>query len=66
MSRRERMVMVEPRGSGIALFALRAADEVRAPTIRRQPLRTSSMPKWWPSRGRLWSLTGPGPEGLEV
>src|ERR1700739_4931871 len=29
LSRRERMVMVEPRGSGMALFTLRAADEVR-------------------------------------
>ena len=31
LSRRERMVMVEPRGSGMALFTLRAAGEVRAP-----------------------------------
>ena len=30
LSRRERMVMVEPRGLGMALFTLRAADEVRA------------------------------------
>jgi DNA end-binding protein Ku len=30
LSRRERMVMVEPRGRGMALFTLRAADEVRA------------------------------------
>jgi DNA end-binding protein Ku len=30
LSRRERMVMVEPRGPGMALFTLRAADEVRA------------------------------------
>ena len=29
LSRRERMVMVEPRGTGMALFTLRAADEVR-------------------------------------
>ena len=29
LSRRERMVMVEPRGAGMALFTLRAADEVR-------------------------------------
>jgi DNA end-binding protein Ku len=29
-SRRERMVMVEPRGTGMALFTLRAANEVRA------------------------------------
>jgi len=29
LSRRERMVMVEPRGTGTALFTLRAADEVR-------------------------------------
>jgi DNA end-binding protein Ku len=28
-SRRERMVMVEPRGTGMALFTLRGADEVR-------------------------------------
>ena len=33
LSRRERMVMVEPRGTGMALFALRSADEVRAPQL---------------------------------
>jgi DNA end-binding protein Ku len=31
MSRRERMVMVDPRGAGMVLITLRAADEVRAP-----------------------------------
>src|SRR5205823_5431817 len=31
LSRRERMVMVEPSGIGIALFTLRAASDVRAP-----------------------------------
>ena len=30
LSRRERMVVVEPRGTGMALITLRAADEVRA------------------------------------
>jgi DNA end-binding protein Ku len=30
LARRERMVMVDPRGTGMALFTLRAADEVRA------------------------------------
>jgi DNA end-binding protein Ku len=30
LSRRERMVVVEPRGTGMALFALRATEEVRA------------------------------------
>jgi DNA end-binding protein Ku len=30
LSRRERMVMVEPRGTGMSLFTLCAADEVRA------------------------------------
>src|SRR5215469_5820600 len=30
LSRRERVVMVEPRGTGMALFSLRTADEVRA------------------------------------
>jgi DNA end-binding protein Ku len=29
LSRRERMAMVEPRGTGMALFTLRAANEVR-------------------------------------
>src|SRR5207302_7007257 len=29
LSRRERMVMVEPRGTGMVLVTLRAADEVR-------------------------------------
>src|SRR4051812_29621723 len=33
LSRRERMVMVEPRGTGMALFTLRAAGEVRAPQL---------------------------------
>src|SRR5438105_6746044 len=31
LSRRERMVVVEPRGTGMGLFTLRAAGEVRAP-----------------------------------
>jgi len=31
MSRRERMVMVDPRGTGMVLITLRTADEVRAP-----------------------------------
>jgi DNA end-binding protein Ku len=31
LSRRERMVMVEPRGTGMALFTLRVAGEVRVP-----------------------------------
>ena len=31
LSRRERMVVVQPRGAGVTLFALRAAAEVRAP-----------------------------------
>jgi Ku protein len=31
LRRRERMVMVEPRGTGMPLITLRAADEVRAP-----------------------------------
>src|ERR1700752_895047 len=30
LSRRERMVMVEPRGTGMGLFTLHAAEEVRA------------------------------------
>src|SRR3954452_7750731 len=30
LSRRERMVMVEPRGAGMLLITLRSADEVRA------------------------------------
>jgi DNA end-binding protein Ku len=30
LSRRERMVVVEPRGTGMALLTLRAAGEVRA------------------------------------
>ena len=31
MSRRERMVMVDPRGTGMVLIPLRPADEVRMP-----------------------------------
>lgn len=31
LSRRERMVLIEPRGPGMVLFTLRAADEVRTP-----------------------------------
>jgi DNA end-binding protein Ku len=33
MSRRERMVLIEPRGAGMVLITLRAADEVGAPTF---------------------------------
>jgi DNA end-binding protein Ku len=35
LSRRERMVMIEPRGSGMVLITLRAADEVRAPQFSK-------------------------------
>ena len=35
MSRRERMVMVEPHGSGMVLITLRAADEVRGPQFSK-------------------------------
>jgi DNA end-binding protein Ku len=35
MSRRERMVMVDPRGTGMVLITLRAADEVRAPQFAK-------------------------------
>jgi DNA end-binding protein Ku len=35
MSRRERMVMVDPRGAGMVLVTLRAADEVRAPQFSK-------------------------------
>jgi DNA end-binding protein Ku len=35
MSRRERVVMVEARGSGMVLITLRAADEVRAPQFMK-------------------------------
>ena len=34
LSRRERVVMVEPSGTGMALFTLRAADEVRMAQFR--------------------------------
>jgi DNA end-binding protein Ku len=37
LSRRERMVMVEPHGPGMVLFTLRAADEVRAPQFCDNP-----------------------------
>ena len=35
MSRRERMVMVDPRGAGMVLITLRAADEVRVPQFAK-------------------------------
>jgi DNA end-binding protein Ku len=35
MSRRERMVMVDPRGTGMVLITLRAADEVRVPQFAK-------------------------------
>ena len=47
LSRRERPVMVEPRGTGMALFTLRAAEEVRAAQFGSP--RATSMPKWSPS-----------------
>src|SRR6266403_4342316 len=45
LSRRERMVMVEPRGTGMGLFTLRAAGEVRAAqfgSAERKPICTSA------------------------
>ena len=50
LSRRERMVMVEPRGIGMALFTLRAAAEVR-PANSAAP-RAISTPRWWRSLAR--------------
>jgi DNA end-binding protein Ku len=35
MSRRERMVMVDPRGTGMVLITLRAAEEVRVPQFSK-------------------------------
>jgi DNA end-binding protein Ku len=35
MSRRERMVMVDPRGTGMVLITLRAAEEVRVPQFTK-------------------------------
>ena len=35
ISRRERMVMVDPRGTGMVLITLRAADEVRGPQFAK-------------------------------
>ena len=35
MSRRERMVLIEPSGAGMVLITLRAADEVRAPKFTK-------------------------------
>ena len=35
MSRRERMVVVDPRGTGMVLITLRAADEVRVPQFTK-------------------------------
>ena len=35
MSRRERMVVVDPRGSGMVLITLRAAEEVRVPQFAK-------------------------------
>jgi len=35
MSRRERMVMVDPRGAGMVLITLRAAEEVRVPQFTK-------------------------------
>jgi DNA end-binding protein Ku len=40
LSRRERMVLVEPRGSGMALITLRSAEEVRPSTVRRPQRRS--------------------------
>ena len=39
LSRRERMVMVEPRGAGMALFTLRAADRGSDPAVRQRRRR---------------------------
>jgi DNA end-binding protein Ku len=47
LSRRERMVMVEPRGIGMALFTLRAADD--SASCSSAAPRAISMPRWWRS-----------------
>jgi DNA end-binding protein Ku len=53
MSRRERIVMVDPRGTGMVLITLRAAEEVRvSPTV-------PSMPRCWRSPVRS-SISAPG------
>jgi Ku protein len=52
LSRCERMVMVEPRGTGMALFTLRAASDVRSPQFG------SAEGGWWQSRVRS---SGSGP-----
>src|ERR1700722_1575804 len=47
LSRRERMVMVEPSGIGMALFTLRAASDVRAPQYHaRQQVEHFFEGKW--------------------
>ena len=45
LSRRERIVLLEPRGSRMALFTLRAADEVR-PRNSAAPSAISTW-RWW-------------------
>jgi len=50
LSRHERMVMVEPRGSGMALSTLRAAEEVQPAQFGRP--RAIWMSRWWRSPAR--------------
>jgi non-homologous end joining protein Ku len=54
LSRRERMVVVEPRGTGMALVALRAAEEVRATEFGIAEGELLS-----PSASRLRGIGGP-------
>ena len=59
LSRRERTVMVEPRGAGVALFTLRAAEEVRAAQQRRFGRRNSASPAYH-------SIAPRGTDGLQT
>ena len=68
LSRRERMVMVEPSGIGMALFTLRAASDVRAGEDIRSPggaalpqRQPSSRPPRPSAGGRIRSSPRPAP-----
>ena len=68
LSRRERMVMVEPSGIGMALFTLRAASDVRAGEDIRSPggaalpqRQPSSRPPRGRAGGRIRSSPRPAP-----
>ena len=68
LSRRERLIMIEPRGAGMVAITLRASEEVRAAAFDKAERR--SMPTWWRSPRRssnaAVAISTPRPSGIAI